>query len=68
MDIKACLLTTAWLLPLVGFAVEIFGGYWSHHAPGGRFRSRLAAYLSVGCIGGFGAVSHPYSAAGGDAR
>ena len=52
MDIKACLLTTAWLLPLVGFAVEIFGGYWSHHAPGGRFRSRLAAYLSVGCIGG----------------
>ena len=26
MDIKACLLTTAWLLPLVGFAVEIFGG------------------------------------------
>ncbi len=52
MDIKACLLTTAWLLPLVGFAVEIFGGYWSHHAPGGRFRSRLAAYFSVGCIGG----------------
>ena len=52
MDPKACLLTTAWLLPLVGFAVEIFGGYWSHHAPGGRFRSRLAAYLSVGCIGG----------------
>ena len=52
MDIKACLLTTAWLLPLVGFAVEIFGGYWSHHAPGGRFRSRLAAYISVGCIGG----------------
>jgi len=52
MDIKACLLITAWLLPLVGFAVEVFGGYWSHHAPGGRFKSRLAAYLSVGCIGG----------------
>ena len=52
MDIKACLLTTAWLLPLVGFVVEIFGGYWSHHAPGGRFKSRLPAYLSVGCIGG----------------
>jgi len=51
MDIKACLLTTAWLLPLVGFAVEIFGGYWSHHAPGGRFKSRLPAYLAVGCIG-----------------
>ena len=51
MDIKACLLTTAWLLPLVGFAVEIFGGYWSHHAPGGRFKTRLPAYLSVGCIG-----------------
>ena len=51
MDIKACLLSTAWLLPLVGFAVEIFGGYWSHHVRGGRFKSRLPAYIAVGCIG-----------------
>ncbi|MED5447409.1 MAG: proton-conducting transporter membrane subunit, partial [Planctomycetota bacterium] len=52
MDIKACLLSTAWLLPLVGFVVEIFGGYWSHHARGGRFKSRLPAYIAVSCIGG----------------
>ncbi|MEY3460250.1 MAG: NADH-quinone oxidoreductase subunit, partial [Planctomycetota bacterium] len=38
------LLMTAWLLPLVGFAVEIFGGYW-----GGR-RTRAAAWLAVACI------------------
>ena len=52
MHTTALLLTAAWLLPLAGFAIEIFGGYWSHHAPGGRFQSRLAAYLAVGCIGG----------------
>jgi NADH-quinone oxidoreductase subunit L len=39
------LLTLAWLLPLGGFAVEIFGGYlWSR-------KSRAAAYLAVLCIG-----------------
>ena len=39
------LLTTAWLLPLVGFAIEIFGGYWSERT------SKTAAYIAVGCIG-----------------
>src|SRR5262245_53892711 len=39
------LLTAAWLLPLIGFAIEIFGGFWS-----GR-RSKAAAYLAVACIG-----------------
>ncbi|MCA9058495.1 MAG: hypothetical protein KDA85_08350, partial [Planctomycetaceae bacterium] len=34
----------AWLLPLAGFAVEIFGGFW------GTRKSKLAAWLSVGCI------------------
>jgi hypothetical protein len=24
------LLTVAWLLPLAGFVLEIFAGYWSH--------------------------------------
>jgi NADH-quinone oxidoreductase subunit L len=39
------LLTVAWLLPLAGFAVEIFGGFlWSR-------TSKAAAYLAVGCIG-----------------
>ncbi|MCA8991229.1 MAG: NADH-quinone oxidoreductase subunit L [Planctomycetaceae bacterium] len=38
------LLTTAWLLPLAGFLIEVFGGYWS-----GR-KSRAAAFLAVGCI------------------
>ena len=38
------LLTCAWLLPLAGFAIEVFGGYWS-----GR-RSKAAAYLAVACI------------------
>src|SRR5438876_1406671 len=39
------LLTLAWLLPLGGFAIEIFGGYlWSR-------KSRAAAYLAVLCIG-----------------
>jgi NADH-quinone oxidoreductase subunit L len=39
------LLTAAWLLPLVGFAVEIFGGFW------GSRKSKAAAYLAVFCIG-----------------
>lgn len=38
------LLLIAWLLPLCGFAVEIFGGFW------GSRRSRVAAWLAVGCI------------------
>lgn len=39
------LLTVAWLLPLGGFLVEIFGGYWSERT------SKTPAYLAVGCIG-----------------
>lgn len=38
------LLTFAWLLPLAGFAVEVFGGYWSSR------KSKAAAYLAVACI------------------
>jgi NADH-quinone oxidoreductase subunit L len=38
------LLMIAWLLPLVGFAVEIFGGFW------GTRKSRTAAWIAVGCI------------------
>lgn len=38
------LLTIAWLLPLFGFGVEIFGGWWS-----GR-HSKSAAHLAVACI------------------
>ncbi|MGE3316877.1 MAG: NADH-quinone oxidoreductase subunit L [Planctomycetaceae bacterium] len=38
------LLTFAWLLPLAGFAIEIFGGYW------GDRRDKKAAYLAVACI------------------
>jgi NADH-quinone oxidoreductase subunit L len=38
------LLMIAWLLPLVGFAVEIFGGFW------GTRKSRGAAWIAVGCI------------------
>jgi NADH-quinone oxidoreductase subunit L len=39
------LLTAAWLLPLAGFAVEIFGGFlWSR-------TSKTAAYVAVACIG-----------------
>lgn len=40
------LLTAAWLLPLLGFCVEIFGGYWSSKT------SKTPAYLAVGCIVG----------------
>lgn len=39
------LLTLAWLLPLIGFSIEIFGGFW------GTRRSKAAAYLAVACIG-----------------
>ena len=39
------LLTIAWLLPLAGFCIEVFGGWWSDR------KSRTAAYLAVGCIG-----------------
>ncbi|MEX0717321.1 MAG: NADH-quinone oxidoreductase subunit L [Planctomycetaceae bacterium] len=38
------LLMVAWLLPLAGFAVEIFGGWWSDR------KSKAAAFLAVGCI------------------
>jgi NADH-quinone oxidoreductase subunit L len=38
------LLTIAWLLPLAGFAVEIWAGYW------GTRQSKAAALLAVGCI------------------
>ncbi|MBL8811543.1 MAG: NADH-quinone oxidoreductase subunit L [Planctomycetaceae bacterium] len=38
------LLMIAWLLPLCGFAIEIFGGFW------GSRKSRLAAWIAVGCI------------------
>lgn len=38
------LLMIAWLLPLAGFAVEIFGGFW------GTRKSRVAAWMSVVCI------------------
>ncbi|MFM8286362.1 MAG: proton-conducting transporter membrane subunit [Planctomycetaceae bacterium] len=38
------LLMIAWLLPLCGFAVEIFGGYW------GSRKSKAAAYVAVACI------------------
>lgn len=45
-SILGALLKLAWLLPLVGFTIEIFGGYWGHR------RSKAAAQLAVGCIGG----------------
>lgn len=38
------LLTVAWLLPLAGFVLEIFAGYWSHRL------SKAAAYSAVFCI------------------
>src|SRR5260370_32299448 len=39
------LLSLAWLLPLAGFAIEIFGGFlWTR-------QSKAAAYLAVLCIG-----------------
>ncbi len=47
------LLGIAWLLPLVGFTVEIFGGYWGKRldpASHGK-KTKLAAYMAVFCIG-----------------
>lgn len=38
------LLTVAWLLPLVGFLVEIYALCWTHRL------SKAPAYLAVGCI------------------
>ena len=38
------LLTIAWLLPLLGFCIEVFGGYW------GTRKSKTAAYIAVFCI------------------
>ena len=46
------LLIAAWLLPLLGFAVEVFFGYWGRGLPGGVRRSPVAAWIAVGCIGG----------------
>lgn len=40
----ANLLAIAWLLPLLGFAIEVLGGYW------GMRTSKAAAYLAVACI------------------
>jgi NADH-quinone oxidoreductase subunit L len=40
----ATLLAIAWLLPLAGFAIEIFAGYW------GERKSKAAAYMAIGCI------------------
>lgn len=40
------LLAAAWLLPLVGFAIEVFGGYWQPHR-----KSKAAAGMAVFCIG-----------------
>ncbi len=45
-EVLKTLLTIAWLLPLAGFAIEIFAGYWQKN----RF-SMAAAKMSVICIG-----------------
>ena len=47
-DTLACLLTAAWLLPLLGFMVEIFGGYWGKSY--GGVKCKIAAYMTVFCI------------------
>ena len=39
------LLTLAWLLPLLGFGIEVLGGYWSERT------SKIPAYLAIACIG-----------------
>ncbi|MCA9027846.1 MAG: hypothetical protein KDA86_21735, partial [Planctomycetaceae bacterium] len=47
------LLGLAWLLPLVGFCIEIYGGYWGRRldpASNGK-KVKFAAYLAVFCIG-----------------
>ncbi|MEZ6064919.1 MAG: proton-conducting transporter membrane subunit [Planctomycetaceae bacterium] len=38
------LLFAAWIVPLAGFTVEVFGGWW------GDRKSKAAAYLAVVCI------------------
>lgn len=38
-------LLLAWLLPLIGFAVEVLGGYW------GNRQDKRAAYIAIACIG-----------------
>ena len=38
------LLTVAWLLPLLGFVIEVFGGYW------GDRKCKYASYFAVFCI------------------
>ena len=43
-DILMVLLTTAWLLPLVGFVIEMYWLRWSHRL------SKGAAVCAVGCI------------------
>ncbi len=43
-DLLRTLLAIAWLAPLAGFAIEVFGGYWSTR------RSKTAAYLAIFCI------------------
>jgi NADH-quinone oxidoreductase subunit L len=47
------LLGIAWLLPLLGFCIEVMGGYWGRdQVLTARFRKhKLAAFLAVGCIG-----------------
>jgi len=44
-DTLKTLLAIAWLLPLLGFIIEVLGGYW------GTRQSKAAAYLAIGCIG-----------------
>ncbi len=41
------LLATAWLLPLFGFAVEVFAMSW----PNANRKSKAAAYFAIFCIG-----------------
>lgn len=41
------LLMIAWLLPLAGFVVEVFFGYWSKNPR----HSKTAAWIAVACIG-----------------
>ena len=50
-DFIANLLTAAWLLPLLGFAGEVFGGFWQKSR-----KSKAAAGIAVACIG-FGFVA-----------
>lgn len=44
----AFLLTVAWLLPLLGFAIEVLGGYWGKKH--GGVKCKIAAYMAVFCI------------------